>query len=102
MLIQDCFLRVNSRNLRNTIVNSKCGSLSNEFCDTEMICNTGFFPTLKRTAQACEYGSSVIYYHSFTVPRQPAFMRRHSRRSGCRKEQSREVQGDVHVSRGTS
>ena len=63
-----------------------------------MICNTGFFPTPKGRAEPCEYGSSDIYYSSFTTPRHPPFMSC----SGCRKEESREAQGDARVSRGAS
>lgn len=69
MFIHDYFLRVNSRNPRNTIVNSKCGYLIHEDSEhrSDLSHTPPSHPEAKGTSAQVQifqqtFRSSVIYY----------------------------------------
>lgn len=87
MFIHDYFLRVNSRNPTNTIVNSKCGYLINEYLEhgSDLSHVLPSHPEAKGTSARVQ-----IFYQTFRsllftivinsqIPRQPVFNRLHSK-----------------------
>ena len=69
MLIHDYFLRVHSRNPRNTIVNSKCGYLINEYLEhrSDLSHMLPSHPEAKGMSAQVQmfhqtFRSSIIYY----------------------------------------